>query len=390
MVVRWIMHVDMDAFYASIEQRDNPALQGLPVIVGGLSERGVVATASYEARKFGVHSAMSIKQAHSLCPEGVYVAPRMSHYKEISHQIRTIMYRYSPDIEPLALDEAFLDISGMERQYPSVEAIGRAIKDDIKKETGLIASAGIAPNKFLAKLGSDLKKPDGLVWIPYGQEIKVLAPLPVSRLWGVGKVTAQALVRAGYKRIGDIAAAGPEKLRPIVGNQAQRLYELSLGQDDRPLEISRKAQSIGNECTYAHDLTAAADIDAQFRILANQVSWRLRQQHLMGRTFTLKVRFGSFQTITRSITVDDGIYSEEQLYFFAKKLYNRERIKDPIRLLGVTVSQLMPVCVQGNLFSDDREAQDKVAVTLDRLQERFGKDAIMKGFLWEKHYHKDK
>ena len=185
---RWIMHVDMDAFYASVEQRDNPALRGHPVIVGGLGERGVVATASYEARRFGVHSAMSTRQARRLCPSGIFLPVRMAHYRRISHQIRLILSHYSPFIEPLALDEAFLDVSGMNLQYPDIVDIGRAVKDDILRITGLVASAGIAPNKFLAKLASDLKKPDGLMWIPYGKEQEILAPLPVSRLWGVGRV----------------------------------------------------------------------------------------------------------------------------------------------------------------------------------------------------------
>lgn len=229
MARRWIMHVDMDAFYASVEQRDNPALKGLPVIVGGLMERGVVATASYEARAYGVHSAMSMKLARRLCPNGVFLPVRMSHYRRISHQIRLILSHYSPFIEPLALDEAFLDVSGMERHYPDIVDMGKAVKEEIRRTTGLVASAGIAPNKFLAKLASDLRKPDGLVWIPYGTERQILAPLPLSRLWGVGKVTEEALQKAGYHTIGDIAAASPEALQPIVGNQAQRIYRLSLG-----------------------------------------------------------------------------------------------------------------------------------------------------------------
>ena len=387
MVVRWIMHVDMDAFYASIEQRDNPSLRGCPVIVGGLSERGVVATASYEARRFGIHSAMSIKQAHNLCPTGVFLPARITYYREISDQIHEILAHYSPDIEPLALDEAFLDVSGMERQYPRIIEIGKAVKKEILTEIGLVASAGIGPNKFLAKLGSDLKKPDGLVWIPYGQEQEILAPLPVSRLWGVGKITEEALKKAGFQMIGDIAVAGPEALRPVVGNQAVRLYELSLGHDTRPLESSRQAQSIGNECTYEQDLLDPQIIDDQFRLLANQVARRLRQHHLMGRTLTIKVRNHAFQTMTRSMTTIDGIYSEEQLYFFAKRLYNKNRNDEPIRLLGLTVSQLMPLQTQGDLFSDDQDVSDKVTETIDKLQERFGEKALMKGFFWEKLSH---
>lgn len=390
MAVRWIMHVDMDAFYASIEQRDNPALRDMPVIVGGLMNRGVVATASYEARQFGIHSAMSMKQARRLCPNGVFLPVRMSHYRRISHQIRLILSQYSPLIEPLALDEAFLDISGMELKYPNITDIAKAVKEDIRRTTGLVASAGIGPNKFLAKLASDLQKPDGLVWIPYGKEQKILAPLPVSRLWGVGKVTEEALKQAGFHTIGDIAKAGPEILRPIVGNQAMRIYELSLGKDKRPLEVSRRPQSVGNEHTYLHDLLTEAEVDEQFRLLANEVAWRLRQNHIMGRTITLKIRFASFQTITRSLTLDVGTCSEEQLYFAAKRLYNKRGQDNPIRLLGLTVSQLQPWQVQGDLFSEDAEMQEKVAEAIDKLQQRFGRQAIMKGFLWEMSHEKDR
>ena len=390
MATRWIMHVDMDAFYASIEQRDNPALQGMPVIVGGLTSRGVVATASYEARVFGVHSAMSMKTARRLCPNGVFLPVRMSHYRRVSHQIRLILSQYSPFIEPLALDEAFLDVSGMNYKYPHIIDIAKAVKEDIRRKTGLVASAGVAPNKFLAKLASDLKKPDGLMWIPYGQERDILAPLPVGRLWGVGKVTEQALRRAGFRTIGDVAAGGVDALYPVVGNQARRLYELSLGRDNRPLEVSRRPQSVGNEHTYVHDLLSDEEVDEQFRILANEVSRRLRQNHLMGRTITIKVRFSSFRTITRSMTIDGiGTCAEEQLYFAAKRLYNKCRVAEPVRLLGLSVSQLQPLQVQGDLFSDDTETKAKVAEAIDKLQQRFGRRAIMKGFLWEMSHEKE-
>lgn len=389
MAVRWIMHVDMDAFYASVEQRDNPALRHMPVIVGGLMERGVVATASYEARKFGIHSAMSMKEARRLCPNGVFLPVRMAHYRRISHEIRIILSHYSPLIEPLALDEAFLDISGMELHYPDVTEIAKAVKEDIRRKTGLVASAGIGPNKFLAKLASDLDKPDGLVWIPYGKEAEILAPLPVQRLWGVGKVTEQVLLQAGFETIGDIAKSSVEALQPVVGKQAQRIHQLSLGLDKRPIEVSRRPQSVGNEHTYEHDLVTENEIDEQLRLLANEVSWRLRQNHIMGRTITLKIRFASFKTITRSLTLTSmGTSSEGQLYFAAKKLYNKRGMTEPIRLLGLTVSQLQPLQVQGDLFSDDEEVQAKVAEAIDKLQQRFGKSAIMKGFLWEMSHDK--
>ena len=236
---RWIMHVDMDAFFASVEQRDDPALQGKPVIVGGKSRRSVVATASYEARAFGVHSAMPLSQAKRLCPHGCFVAPRFEAYREASDAIHQVMLHYADAYEPISLDEAFLDISGMGNQYPTLGAIGRAIKEEIRSAVHLTASVGIAPNKFLAKMASDMKKLDGLCIIPYGREREVLAPLPVRRLWGVGEVTEKKLLAAGFRTIADIQEAPLEKLSALLGNQGPLLKDLSFGIDDRPVVSSR-------------------------------------------------------------------------------------------------------------------------------------------------------
>ena len=225
----WIMHVDMDAFYASVEQRDNPDYRGKPVMVGGNTKRSVVATASYEARKFGVHSAMSIMLARRKCPTGIFVTPRFTVYKKISKEIHEIMLHYAETIEPLSLDEAFMDISGMGSQYKTLDNIGTAIKKEIKEKVGLIASVGIAPNKFLAKMASDLAKPDGLYIIPYGKEASTLKLLPVRKLWGVGHITEKKLLQSGFKTIGDIQQVDIIKLAKIVGNQAKRLKNLSLG-----------------------------------------------------------------------------------------------------------------------------------------------------------------
>ena len=379
MVRRWIMHVDMDAFYASVEQRDNPELRGRPVIVGGTSDRGVVATASYEARAYGVHSALGTKKARQLCPDGIFLPPRIAYYRTISRQIRKIFEGYSPDIEPLSLDEAFLDISGLHRHYKDVLEVGRAVKRDIKEQTGLVASAGIGPNKFLAKLASDLDKPDGLVCIPYGKEAEMLAPLPVRN----------RLLSAGYDTIGSIAAASPDKLRPLVGNQAERLYELAHGRDYRRVEAAQQVKSIGNEQTYEQDLVLQEDVDRQLRLLAEEVAHRLRKHGLMGRTMTLKIRYNDFTTETRSESSESmGLYTEEQLYFSARKLYAKKTRKGSVRLLGVTVSKLQTVIIQDSLFAEEpttkkRLAEEKVTTAIDKLQERFGRRAVMKGFLWE-------
>ncbi|MDU1335956.1 MAG: DNA polymerase IV, partial [Veillonella sp.] len=294
---RWIMHVDMDAFFASIEQLDHPEYKGHPVIVGGLSSRGVVATCSYEARKFGVHSAMPISRAKKLCPDGIYVYPRMDRYKEVSHQIFSIMKEFTPHIEPLSIDEAFLEVSGMSTMYSGPKALGRSIKDRVFEETGLIISAGLAPNKFLAKLASDLDKPDGLVVIPYGREKEILAPLPIKRIWGVGPRTEKILKTGGFHLMRHIQALPDESsLIPLVGNQARRIWELANGIDDRPVETDRKIQSIGAEETYEEDLTDGSAIELEFRYFANRLSKRLRKRNLLGHIVSIKVRYDDFTT----------------------------------------------------------------------------------------------
>ena len=383
MVKRWIMHVDMDAFYAAVEQRDDQKLAGRPVIIGGLSKRGVVGTASYEARSFGIHSAMSMYEARRLCRDGVFLQPRISYYQGISQQIRQVMERYSPYIEPLSLDEAFLDISGMEGHFSSLTDMGRKIKKDIMKEVGLVASAGIGPNKFLAKLASDMEKPDGLVIIPYEQAAQIIFPLPATRLWGVGKVTAEALTRAGFSMIGQIASADLQRLRQVCGNQAVTLQQLAQGIDNRPVEFQREPKSIGNEETFLNDLQDVQEIDEKWRVFSNLVAWRLRKSALMGRTVAIKVRFSSFHTVTRSLTLAQGTDDEEKLYYTARQLYNKIRVIEPIRLLGLTVSNLSPTYFQMDLFDKDKSTKKEITKTLDALQERFGKQAIMKGFLWE-------
>lgn len=381
---RLIMHVDMDAFYASIEQRDRKELRGKPVIIGGLSGRGVVATASYEARRFGVHAAMSMREAHVRCPQGVFLSPRLAYYRRISQEIRTIFYEYSPVVEPLALDEAFLDISGMERQYPQVYTLARSIKERILRQTGLEASAGIGANKFLAKVASDLEKPNGLVVVPEGKEAVFLAPLPIRRLWGVGNVTAQALARAGFFFIGQVAQASVEDLQQVVGKQAHYLQLLANGKDARPVVATRAMQSIGQEHTYEEDLATERAIDENLRKLAYETAYRLRQQGVEGRTITLKIRFASFRTITRSFTAPmQGIYREADVYRISRRLYEKTARQEPIRLLGLTVRHLRRRYDQPSLFEEDTASQEKLAKTIDAVQRRFGKQALMKGLFWD-------
>lgn len=439
---RWIMHVDMDAFFASIEQLDHPEYKGHPVIVGGLSSRGVVATCSYEARKFGVHSAMPISRAKKLCPDGVYVYPRMDRYKEVSHQIFSIMKEFTPHIEPLSIDEAFLEVSGMSTMYSGPKALGRAIKDRVFEETGLIISAGLAPNKFLAKLASDLDKPDGLVVIPYGREKEILAPLPIKRIWGVGPRTEKILKTGGFHLMHHIQALPDESsLIPLVGNQARRIWELANGIDDRPVETDRKIQSIGAEETYEEDLTDGSAIELEFRYFANRLSKRLRKRNLLGHTVSIKVRYDDFTTVSRQKRLDTPSDHEHVFFETALLLWNKlmqdktskkpkgtkkdievlgatTKVKStnlkstnsnysssnyggsseiafmdppgPIRLLGLTVSGLdEEVPMQDSLFeSPKNETENKLAGVLDSLESKFGETAVMSGALWQR-FHGD-
>lgn len=439
---RWIMHVDMDAFFASIEQLDHPEYKGHPVIVGGLSSRGVVATCSYEARKFGVHSAMPISRAKKLCPDGIYVYPRMDRYKEVSHQIFSIMKEFTPYIEPLSIDEAFLEVSGMSTMYSGPKALGRAIKERVYKKTGLIISAGLAPNKFLAKLASDLDKPDGLVVIPYGREKEILAPLPIKRIWGVGPHTEKRLKLGGFHLMRHIQALPDERsLIPIVGNQARRIWELANGIDERPIETDRKIQSIGAEETYEEDLVNGSAIELEFRYFANRLSKRLRKRNLLGQTVSIKVRYDDFTTVSRQKRLDTPSDHEHVFYETALILWNKlmqdktskqpkgakkdvealgatTKVKStnfkynssnyrsfnnssskeitfmdppgPIRLLGLTVSGLdEEVPMQDSLFESlQNENENKLAGVLDSLESKFGETAVMSGALWQR-FHGD-
>ena len=410
------MHVDMDAFFASVEQLDHPEYKGHPVIVGGLSSRGVVATASYEARKFGVHSAMPISRAKKLCPQGIFVYPNMARYKEISHIIHKVMEEFTPIIEPLSLDEAFLDVTGITHKFTGPKALGRAIKDRVFEETGLIISAGLAPNKFLAKLASDLDKPDGLVVIPYGKECESLANFPIKRIWGVGPSTERRLKDGGFTLIKDVQALPDEKpLVPYVGNQARRIWELARGIDERPVEPDRQIQSVGNEETYESDVEDPAVIDLELHYFANRVAKRLRKYGLMGHTVSIKVRYNDFKTVSRQKRLDSSTDQERVIYDTSVLLWNKlmrdalsvkqeeqevmgatprpkfdnsilEVPVKPIRLLGVTVSGLSTEgIVQDDLFSIEADEKDeKLSIVLDSLASKFGEGAIMSGALWRR------
>lgn len=377
------MHVDMDAFFASIEQREHPEWKGKPVIVGGLSGRGVVSTASYEARRYGVHSAMPMSRARALCPEGIFVKPHFELYKKTSDEIHQIMLHYAAAIEPISLDEAFMDITGMGKQYPTLGAIGRAIKAEIFEKTRLVASAGIAPNKFLAKMASDMDKPDGLTIIPYGREKEILALLPIRRLWGVGAATERRLTEAGFRTIGDIQRAAPGAVEMAVGSQAALLRALADGIDDRPVRPVREVKSIGDEETYEHDLTDTAEIRRRIAIHSDVVARRLRKKHLAARTVSLKVRFSSFLTVMRSLSFEEATNLQEDIEEAALRLLERIPRTEAVRLTGVTCSNLSPEIDSPSLFPDRRTALRKAARAVDAIQEKYGETAIRKGFYLE-------
>lgn len=382
-VQRWIIHVDMDAFYAAVEQRDCPEWKGKPVIVGGLSSRGVVATASYEARRFGVHSAMSMAEARRRCPEGIFVTPNHGHYAQVSKEIHGIFAQYSPLIEPLSLDEAFLDVTGMEYLYPHPREIALALQAQIYRELKLTASVGVAPNKFLAKLASDLKKPQGLVVVEPGTEQAFLEKLPIGAMWGVGDATALVMKRLGIQTIGQLARTDVALLLKHCGQVGLRMHSLASGQDVRPVEPERAPKSIGNEETFDQDLLAEEAVYTQLLALSQKVGWRLRQSGFVGRTITVKIRFASFHTITRSHTLAEPTAFDEELYQTACAICKKVSFTEGVRLLGITVANLQQAGEQISLFAGEQDKKKAVYEALDRLRDRFGEGAVTKGRLLE-------
>src|SRR3989304_5745827 len=300
---REIIHLDLDAFYASVEMLDNPEIAGKPVIVGGGGKRGVVTAASYEARKFGVHSAQPVATARRLCPDGVFLPVRMGRYKEMSDRVFEIFRRFSPIVEALSIDEAFLDVTGTDRLFGGALEVARKIKEAVASETGLTVSAGVAASKFVAKIASDMNKPDGLTVVPRGKEKEFLGPLPVGKLWGVGKVTETALHRMGVKTIGDLASVPAENLKKRFGKHGLHLHRLPNGIDDREVEPEHEVKSIGHEDTYDEDIRDREAIGKELLSLAHRVSSRLRRKGFRGRTVTLKVKYHDFTQVTRAATL---------------------------------------------------------------------------------------
>jgi DNA polymerase IV len=375
-----ILHVDMDAFYASVEQRDQTDLRGRPVIVGGLGSRGVVCAASYEARPFGVHSAMPMATARRLCPQAVVMPVRMKHYAEVSRQIREILLSFTPLVEPLSLDEAFLDVCGCQDLFGLAPEIANKIKTRIKTETGLTASVGVAPNKFVAKLASDHGKPDGLVIVTADQLLDFLAPLPVGRLWGVGAKAEKRLHTIGIRTIGQMARLGEQLLIDHFGEMGRHVWRLTQGNDDRRVVPDREAKSISTETTFSQDIDDREVLRAWLRDLTDQLAARLRHSEIRARTVELKVRSSDFRTRHRAQALPEATNLTDPLWHCAQQIFDRSLTGDllPIRLLGVGATRLTrDAAVQGNLFDAGRRGrQQSLDQTIDAVRGQFGANAL--------------
>ncbi|NLZ06493.1 MAG: DNA polymerase IV [Phycisphaerae bacterium] len=382
--VRQIIHVDMDAFYASVEQRDRPELRGKAVIVAGDPKaRGVVSAASYEARKFGVHSAMPTAQALRRCPHAVLLPVRMERYAEVSHAIQSIFERYTPLVEPISLDEAFLDVTACTNLFGSAERIGRAVKGQIASQTQLTASVGVAPNKFLAKLASDLKKPDGFVVITEQNKQEILDPLGVGRIWGVGKVTETALHSRGIRTIADLRATPEVELRDLVGNGATELLRLARGEDDSEVEAARQAKSLSSEQTFATDVSDPVILLAVLLEQVEEVAQRLRRRRLKARTVTLKLRYGDFRTVTRSETLGEATNLTQVLWETAERVFRQwqQSASGALRLLGFGATGLeSQEAGQATLFPDPQaEKLERLDRAMDAIRDRYGRRAVHRG-----------
>lgn len=377
-MLRWIMHIDMDAFFASVEQLDNPELKGKALIVGGQSSRGVVSTCSYEARKFGVHSAMPMVEARRLCPHAEFLPGRMWRYEEVSREIMRIFHEEAPLVEQLSIDEAFLDVTGMERLSRDVRNVGWRIKERIKNEIGLTCSVGLAPNKFLAKMASDLQKPDGFTVITHGKARSFIAPLPVTKIFGIGGAAKQMLAQFGIATIGQLANADRSILQKVFGKNSDKVQLLAMGLDDRPVVQETAPKSIGRETTFEKDLYTFEDCKAAILELSGQTGYRLRNKGYSGRTVTLKVKFKDFKIITRSISSESDISCDEEIFNLAVKLLKEVAYENGVRLLGVTVSNLQDGSCGSLCFEEDTKVLQRNAA-VDNLKKRFGENIIARG-----------
>ena len=394
MGLRAILHLDLDAFYASVEQLDDPSLRGRPVIVAGPSHRGVVCAASYEARRFGVRSAMPTMRARSLCPDGVFLRPRFPRYEELSSRVFEIYRRVTPLVEPLSLDEAFLDVTASAALHGSARDIASRLKAEVRAETGLTVSAGAADGKLAAKIASDLGKPDGLVVVPPGTTREFLAPLPAGRLWGVGKVTEAGLAKLGIRTIGDLAIAPEALLATRLGRHVRDLQALARGEDPREVTPDEPARSVGAEDTFERDLEGEAALLPRILAQAGKTARRLREAGLRGRTITLKVKYADFELVTRRVTLGHATDDGAEIYAAARAQLARLDLSRRIRLTGVSVSGFEEGApAQLGLFGAGEGAaggepgpdprREALNAALDRLSRRFGPQAVRPATLAE-------
>lgn len=377
-----IIHVDMDAFFASIEQRDNPALQGKPVIVGGSKEgRGVVSTASYEARKFGVHSAMPMAEAVRRCPDGIYLPVDMKKYRAVSRQIMDIFQRFTPEVEAISVDEAFLDVTGSQRLFGLAEQIGWQIKEIIGRELHLTASVGLSYNKFLAKLASDLEKPDGFCQIGPEELQQKVWPLSIRRMMGVGQKTAQLLEQMGVTTIGKLAVMDAGLLEHVLGKQGPLIHQLANGMDQRPVEPVRESKSVGRETTFPQDIDDGYTLETILFTLTDDVCHTLRSNGLKGKTVSIKLRYPDFRSISRAMTLERYTASFEPVFQAVRALMAQHyQTGTAVRLIGVTVSNLKQeaqIVEQQELFgngADDKYQQ--LNRVMDQINGKYGGDTV--------------
>ena len=379
---RTILHVDMDAFYASVEERDQPELKGKPLIVGGTGGRGVVAAASYAVRSFGVHSAMPMREALRRCPQAICIRPRMDRYKEVSARIFDIFHEFTPVVEGLSLDEAFLDVTGSERLIGNGEFIAKAIRRRIREDTGLTASVGIGPNKLLAKIASDLNKPDGLCRLGPDNLHAVLDPLPVHRLFGVGQKSLPGVAATGIHTFGDLRRAGDETVWRAFGKHGNAMRSLAAGIDDRPVEPNREEKSISAEETFDLDVHQAAELERQLTHLADRTATRLRAHSLAAGKVTVKIRRRDFTTYTRQRTVEPPTQETSVIAGMAQILLQewlRSQPNAAVRLLGVGVGRLQTLR-QGDLFGEGHQGS-RLDATIDGIRGRFGSTLLTRASL---------
>lgn len=379
-----IIHIDMDAFFASVEQRDNPEIRDKPVAVGGTPEqRGVISAASYEAREYGVRSAMPTVTALKLCPELILVPSDHGRYKEVSDRIMEIFHTYTPLVEPISLDEAFLDVRGSENLFGSAQTIGAEIQKRIKQELHLTASVGVGTNKFIAKLASGYKKPAGFTVVPQEKVLEFLAPLPVEKMWGTGAKTAAKLKRMGIYTIGQVRPLSLKMLEEAFGKYGRTLYYFARGEDSRPVEPNVKAKSIGKEVTFASDVGDMEELRRTLRVLAEKVGRRLRQENIKCTSVTLKLKYPDLRLVTRTATLPDPTALTNLIYEASESLL-KKHCRPPVRLIGITCGKLTRQA-SISLFKDDKSIkEEKITLALDKLKDRYGDEIVTVASLLKK------